>query len=107
MTQGVLAVARVLWVFLLVIPNFLCEYSYMRVTDRQRLRELVKAKGEKAVERVAVEANVSTSLLMRIMAGTYGRTPAKASRMRLCTYFCVSEDELFPLAPTKGKAQAS
>lgn len=79
----------------------------MRVTDRQRLRELVKAKGEKAVERVAIEADVSTSLLVKLMAGTYGRTPAKASRDRLCTYFGIHVDELFPLAPTKGKSRAS
>ena len=75
----------------------------MRKTNAQKLKELVRAKGENAKARVSIEAKVGLSTLEKMMAGTYGRVPRAATRERLSQYFGITEDELFPLDQPKGK----
>ena len=74
----------------------------MRTTNAKKLKELVRAKGESAVARVSLEAKVGLSTLEKMMAGSYDCVPRAATRERMCLYFDVPEDVLFPLVKAKG-----
>lgn len=79
----------------------------MRYTNAARLQSAIRAKGEFGLELTIVGARVSRTLLERLMNGTYGRIPKPRTRDRLCVFLKVTEDELFPLAPTGGESKAS
>lgn len=72
----------------------------MRTTNTRKLKELIKAHGENAKAHVSIGAKVSISALEKMMAGSYGSEPRAATRERLCRFFRVAEDDLFP--PARG-----
>lgn len=79
----------------------------MRTTNRERLRELIKAQGERGKAKVSLGAQVGLSTLEKLMAGTYGRVPKEDMRERLADYFGVDQNELFPLVGPKGKKRSA
>lgn len=45
---------------------------------------------------VALGAEISASMLEKLMTGSYGRVPKQSTRDRLCRYLGVAENDLFP-----------
>ena len=75
----------------------------MRQINSQLLKMLVRAQGEKGTAKVALGADVSLSGLQKMMAGTYTHVPREAMQRRLCDFFHVSQDDLFPLVGASKK----
>ncbi len=78
----------------------------MHTTDSQKLKALVDALGEQALEKAAVGSRVSASTISRLIAGTYGRVPRSGIRERLSEFFGVPVSELFPPV-SAGRKKAS
>lgn len=66
-----------------------------RVINKSLIRSLVKEMG--SVERVAVEANCSGSLIWKLMSDDYDVIPSIQKIDGLCFAFKKSLDELFPV----------
>lgn len=68
------------------------------------LGKLIKSTG-KSVRKIACEVEVSPTLLWRLNLDKYSFVVKEGYRKRICDYFEVSEDDLFPfVSANKEKA---
>jgi transcriptional regulator with XRE-family HTH domain len=75
-----------------------------RTVDSQLLKNAVRNFGEEGLIDFAKAAGVSISWLTKAMAGSYQSAPRRLTREAICNLTGISENKLFPLAATKGKA---
>lgn len=63
------------------------------------------SQGDTGKAQLSIGAKVSTSLVDKLYADTYEHHLKEAVRERICAYYNVSEDDLFPPATNRrGKA---
>ena len=72
-----------------------------RTINKVLIRKLVKEKG--SVERVAVEANCSASLIWKLMSEGHKTVPAIGKIDGLCLALDTDINELFPLSNSEEK----
>ena len=68
-----------------------------RTINKSLLRELVFSKGRRGREVTALAVDCSSSLLSQLTTGARLAAPEASIRIRLCNYFNVTQDALFPL----------
>ncbi|WP_374029787.1 helix-turn-helix domain-containing protein [Bdellovibrio bacteriovorus] len=62
---------------------------------QQLLKKLVETSG-KSVKDLAEEIGISHGLLKRLLSGNYEFVVKEEYRSAICSYFEISDDELFP-----------
>lgn len=67
-----------------------------RIVNRELLRKLILNKGRRGKEITAVSADCSASLLEKMMTMESRPAPSEDFRLRICNYFEITEDNLFP-----------
>lgn len=67
-----------------------------RIINSRRLKKLIRSQAPNAMAKVSVGAEVGISTLQKMIDGKYPYLPKPDLRDRLCTFFNVSEDDLFP-----------
>lgn len=75
---------------------------FMRRQNAELLKQLVTDRG--GIARVSIGAKIGISTLEKMMADLYVSEPREATRERMCVYFGVTENELFPLVDAGGRA---
>lgn len=70
----------------------------------ERLRQLIRAKGEYGLEQTAQGARISSSTLEKMMADAYDSGVRDTTAGRLLGYFGVSEGWLFELVEASSKS---
>lgn len=78
-----------------------------RTINTELLRKWIAKKDPIGKARLSIDAQVSVSLIDKLVAGTYGSVPKDYIRERICDATGLKEDELFPLASNKGRKVAS
>lgn len=77
----------------------------VRKADQKMLKKLVKTHELDTMKEVAKGIGVSTTILREIISGRYKPDIKETTRMKICDFFGVSENELFPfVGANKEKA---
>ena len=77
-----------------------------RTINSELLKKWIAEKGSTARARLALDAEISVSLVDKLVAGTYGSVPKDYVRERICSATRLDEADLFPLVASKGKRSA-
>jgi len=75
-----------------------------RRTNTKLLKEWAEKNGDFAEAKLAAEAKISPSTAYKLLRDTYPAIPREPIRERLSELLGVTEDELFPPAPTGEEA---
>lgn len=78
-----------------------------RTINTELLRKWIAKHDPIGRARLSIDARVSTSLIDKLLAGTYGCIPKDYIRERICVATGLKESDLFPLVTSKGRKAAS
>lgn len=74
--------------------------SYERTINTEVFKMKLDEKGERGLEKFAIESGLSISLLEKVRRGTH--LPSSSTRKLICLLLEIKEDELFPFVSTQA-----
>ena len=76
----------------------------MRTVNGKKLKTWLERQGDRAKAQLHLDSGVSMDWIEKVTSGRYKSAPRRITINALCEATGMSEDELFPLAATKGRA---